>query len=132
MSYIFKDHSKAHKLEELLGIVSLGKGVIDVTKFEKLHNSQVLATLVIDTPTSNKRVTKTMRNSFLPKDWEQNENAMKEFVAPILAWHRSKFTSNMQVFFFRVVVFIFNVHFLTLYLVFSYMFTLHFVLVICV
>ena len=70
MSYTFKDHSKAHKLEELLGIVSLGKGVIDVTKFEKLHNSQILATLVIDTPTSNKRVTKTMKNLFLSKDWE--------------------------------------------------------------
>ena len=86
---------KAHKLEKLLGIVSLGKGVIDVTKFEKLQKSQVLATLVIDTPTSHKRVTKTMRNSFLSKDWKQNENARKEFVAPILAWHRSKFTSNM-------------------------------------
>ena len=86
---------KAHKLEELLGIVCLGKDVIDVTKFEKLHNFQVLVTLVIDTPTSNKSVTKTMRNLFLSNDWEQNENARKKFVAPILVWHRSKFTSNM-------------------------------------
>ena len=86
---------KAHKLEELLGIVALGKGIIDVTKFEKLHNSQILATLVRDTPISNKKVTKTMRNSFLSKDWEQNENARKEFIAPILTWHRTKFSSNM-------------------------------------
>ena len=69
--------------------------MIDVIKFEKLYNSQVLATLVIDTPTSNKRVTKTMRNSFLANDWEQNENARKEFVAPILTWHRTIFSFNM-------------------------------------
>ena len=75
--------------------MSLGKGVIDVTKFEKLYNSQVLASLVLDAPTSNKRVTKTMRNLFVSKDWEENENARKEFVAPFLIWHRSKFSSNM-------------------------------------
>ena len=54
---------KSQKLEELLGIVSLGKGVI-----ETLHNSQVLATLVRDCSFTNKRVTKAMRTSFLPKD----------------------------------------------------------------
>ena len=59
---------KSHKLEELLGIVALGKGVIDVSKFKKLHKSQILATLVLDTPTSNKRVPKTMKNYFLSKD----------------------------------------------------------------
>lgn len=69
--------------------------MIDLTKFEKLHNSLVLATLVLDTPSSNKKVTKTMRNSFLAKDWEQNENARKEFVAPILTWHHAKSSSNM-------------------------------------
>ena len=64
---------KTHKLEELLGIVTLGKDVINITKFEKLNNSQILAILVFDTPILNKKITKTIRNSFLSKDWEQNE-----------------------------------------------------------
>lgn len=33
------------KLEELLGIDTFGKNIIDVTKFEKLHKSQVFAIL---------------------------------------------------------------------------------------
>lgn len=41
---------KSYELKEFLGIVSLGKGIIGMTKFEKLHNSQVIATwFLIDT-----------------------------------------------------------------------------------
>jgi len=73
----------SQKFEKLLGIVSLGKGIIDVSKFEKLHNSQVLATLILKCPTFNKRVTKVMRKSFLPKDWKENENVRKQMVVSV-------------------------------------------------
>ena len=76
---------KAHKLEEFLRIVSLGEGMTDVIKFEKLHNSQVLATLVIDTHTSNKRVTKTMRISFLSKD--EITTKMQRMNSWLQIWH---------------------------------------------
>lgn len=75
--------------------MSLGKDVIVVTKFEKLYKSQVLTTLVRDCCTSNKRITKKMMTSILPKEWEQNKNVRKKFVAPILTWHHAKFFSNM-------------------------------------
>jgi hypothetical protein len=86
---------KSQKLEELLGIVSLGKGVIDVGKFEKLHNSQVLATLILQYPTSTKRITKVMRSSFSSIHWEANERTRKQMVEPILDWHRAKSFANM-------------------------------------
>ena len=75
--------------------MSLGKDVIVVTKFEKLYNSQVLATLVHDCYTFNKRITKEMMTSILPKEWEQNKNVRKKFVASILTWHHAKYFSNM-------------------------------------
>jgi hypothetical protein len=75
---------KSQKLEELLGIVSLGKGVIDVSKFEKLHNSQDFATLILECPTSTKRIIKVMRSLFSSTDWEANENTRKQMVEPIL------------------------------------------------
>ena len=59
---------KSHKFEELLEILFLDKGIIDETKLEKLHNSQVLVTLVFYCFTSNKKLTKAIRNSFISKD----------------------------------------------------------------
>lgn len=75
--------------------MSLGKNLINMTKFEKLYNYQILATLVCDYCTSNKRDTKTMKSSILPKDCEQNENTRKEFKDPILIWYHTKLLSNM-------------------------------------
>ena len=65
------------KLEELLEIMFLDKGVIDVNKFEKLHNCQVLATLILKCPASTKKITKVMGNSFSSINWEANENTRK-------------------------------------------------------
>ena len=39
LSSTLKSLKKSEKLEELLGIMSLDKDVIDVNKFKKLHNS---------------------------------------------------------------------------------------------
>ena len=46
-----------------------------------------------------------MRNSFITKDWEENENARENFVAPILTKDRIKFSSSMYVFFFSFELF---------------------------
>ena len=86
---------KSQKLEELLGIVSLGKGIIDVSKFEKLHTSQILATLILECPTSTKKITKVMWSSFSSIDWEANENIKKQMLKPILECHRAKSFVNM-------------------------------------
>ena len=64
-----------------------------------------MATLVLDTPTSNQRLTTTMRYSFITKDWEENENAREDFVAPILTRDRTKFSSSMYVSFFSFELF---------------------------
>ena len=73
----------------------MDKGVIDVGKFEKLHNFQVLATLIIECPTSTKIITNVMRNSFSSIHWEANERTMKQMVEPIFNWHRAKSFANM-------------------------------------
>jgi hypothetical protein len=86
---------KSQKLEELLGIIFLDKGVIDVGKFEKLHNFQILATLILECHTSTKRITKVMRSLFSSIHWETNERTRKQMVQPIFDWHCAKSFANM-------------------------------------
>ena len=57
-----------NELDDLLKITSLGKGVIDVGKFEKLHNTQAILRVVFKCLISKKRLIKFMRSYFLPKD----------------------------------------------------------------
>jgi hypothetical protein len=82
--------NKENKLEELIGVKKMGEGVLDLSKLEKLHNSKVLANLIMNTPTSNTRVPKSMRTVFLEKDWSKNEKKRKALVTPIVEWHRAK------------------------------------------
>ncbi len=45
--------NKENKLEEHIGVKKMGEGVLDLSKLEKLHNSKVLANLVMNTLSSN-------------------------------------------------------------------------------
>ena len=65
MSSTLNSYKNSQKFEELLGIMSLDKGVIKVSKFKKLYNSHILATLILECPTSIKRISKVIKSSFL-------------------------------------------------------------------
>ncbi|KAG0613735.1 hypothetical protein M758_6G126200 [Ceratodon purpureus] len=85
------------KLEEFLGVESLGKGNLNFSKIEKLHNLEALADLVRSNPQNNKKVTKDFQELFYYSKWERNEKERKGLVASIVKWHRAKSMKNILI-----------------------------------
>jgi hypothetical protein len=65
------------KLEEFLGVESLGKGNLNFSKIEGLHNSGDLAELLRRNPQKNKEVTKAFQENFYYSKWQRNEEERK-------------------------------------------------------
>lgn len=87
--------NNAGKLEEFLGVDTLGKGTLNFSKIEALHNSEDLAELVRTNPENNKKVTEAFKENFYYHNWQRNEKVRKGMVASIVKWHRAKTMKNM-------------------------------------
>ncbi|KAG0574868.1 hypothetical protein KC19_VG298500 [Ceratodon purpureus] len=63
---------------------------MDLQKCESLHNNQSFANLVLQVPSSNKRVTKEIKSYFGAKNWEKNEKFRRSLTEQMFEWHRMK------------------------------------------
>lgn len=84
-------------LDEFLGTPWIGDGPFDMQKCENLHNNQAFANLVLQIPSSNRRVTKEIRSYFNAKDWKKNTKFRKAIAQQMFDWHQITFISNRYV-----------------------------------
>lgn len=81
-----------NKLEEMLRIIQIGDGLLDLKKCEKLQNCQSFANLLLHAPNNSKKVTKEMKIYFNEKIGRKMRNIEKGWFNN---WHPIKVMNKM-------------------------------------